>query len=72
VNTCDKYQIIYKEQESEEIKENCQYLIRYIYVENRIYEIFCQSDISSFDSNVPLFAKIMDTIQISSICDIEH
>jgi hypothetical protein len=72
VNTYDKYQIIYKEQESEEIKENCQYLIRYIYVENRIYEIFCQSDISSFDSNVPLFAKIMDTIQISSICDIEH
>jgi biopolymer transport protein ExbB/TolQ len=65
VNTDDMYQIIYKEQESEEIKENYQYLIRYIYSENRIYEFFCQSDIPSFDSNLPLFEKIMDTIQIS-------
>jgi hypothetical protein len=65
VNTDDMYQIIYKEQESEELKENYQYLIRYMYVENRIYEIFCQSDIPSFDSNLPLFEKIMDTIQIS-------
>ena len=65
INIYGNYQIIYKEQESEIIQEKYHYLVRYIYVKDRIYEIFCQSDISSFDSNLPLFEKIMDTFQIS-------
>ena len=65
VNTYGKYQIIYKEQESEAIQEKYQYLVKYIYIKDRIYEIFCQSNVSSFDNNLPLFEKIIDTFQIS-------
>jgi signal peptidase I len=64
MNTYGKYQVIYKDDESAEIKEYHQYLVRYMYVRNRIYEFFCQSEISSFDTNLPLFEKIIDTIQI--------